>query len=128
MVLSLGITAHLASSTPLVRLWPAALLLPAMLLVAWLSSGWGRQQPPATALHYLLQRGLTAVRRKEQQLTASYLPRWRASLQSWVKQFWNAVELDQLIESVARRINHWQTVLLILLLLGILIAWQGVYG
>ncbi len=113
------------------ELWRPAMAVSAAALVAWLSAE--RLVPrlptlPPGDLLVPFSRGLSNALTFVRRLSDEQLPRWRDAWLVSLGRPWSNVDWWRMVERVDFGLNSWRTVLVVLVLLGLTVAWLGGYG
>jgi hypothetical protein len=132
----LAAAALLAAAYNLAGLSLSELLRPAMVvsaaaLVAWLSAE--RRVPRLTTLPpgdllVPISRGLSQALTFVRRLADEQLPRWRDAWLVSLGRPWSNVDWWGMVERIDFGFTRWRTVLVVLLLLGLMVAWCGRNG
>jgi len=110
----------------LAELWQPALVVSAGVVAARLSAKWRipkRPAMPAGGLLMTISRRLAATIKMIQRLADTRLPLWRDTARGLLWRLWSGMDWRRMAERIESGLNRWRTVLLLLLLLGLVVAW-----
>jgi hypothetical protein len=110
------------------ELWVIILMLSAAALAARLSIGHFALRLPALPPGDLLvpiSDGLSAVFARGQRLGCRQLPRWRDAGLARARLLWSGVDWWRALARIEFELNRWLTALVVLLMLGLTLAWWG---
>jgi hypothetical protein len=116
---------------PSAELWVNILMMSVAALAAWLSIGRLALRLPTLPPGDLLMPisdGLAAALGRGQRLGNWQLPLWRDAGLARVRRLWSGMDCWRPLERFEFRLNRWRIVMVVLLLLGLTLAWLGAVG
>ena len=116
---------------PSAELWVNILMVSVAALAAWLSIGRLALRLPAVPSGDLLMPisdGLAAALGRGQRLGDRQLPVWRDAGLAWMRRLRSGMDWWQPFERLESGLNRWRIVMVVLLLLGLTLAWLGAAG
>jgi NADH:ubiquinone oxidoreductase subunit 2 (subunit N) len=111
--------------------WLSTLVMAVAAVAAWLSVGRFMPHLPALPSGDLLapiSEGLSAVYGRGRHLGERQMSLWRDAGLAVLRHLWSGANWWRMFERVESRLNRWELVLVVLLLLGLTLAWQGAFG